>query len=210
MSTTLLLCQCDSIVTKACGALIPAVRETYEAGTNCYDVSIADVICKSIVIIVAILVAGFLAWKIIDHNASENEQEFKKQKEKEESERKQKAEFFDKYLDFLKEQASKDDKLIQDYKDVLAGFKESLRKDNSNKGKVDNNIAETDHEKIVNILIDQMEFLKEKGFKSNAVAEREYKQVLVYLIQQSQQGKLNEFSRDSLNVLFNHNSSDEK
>lgn len=105
MTTTFLNCQCESIATKACEALISVVKELHEAGTSCYDVSIADVICKSLVIIVAIGVAGFLAWKIIDHNASENEREFKKQKEKKESERKQKAELLTKLLDFQKELA---------------------------------------------------------------------------------------------------------
>ena len=105
MITTLLHCQCDSIVTKACEALISLVKELNEAGTNCYDVTIANVICKSLVIIVAIGVAGFLAWKIIDHNANEKERKFKKEKEKEESERKQKAELLTKLLDFQKELA---------------------------------------------------------------------------------------------------------
>lgn len=105
MITTLLHCQCDSIVTKTFETLISVVRELYEAGTSCYDVTITNVICKSLVIIVAIGVAGFLAWKIIDHNTSENEREFKKRKEKEESERKQKAELLSKLLDFQKELA---------------------------------------------------------------------------------------------------------
>lgn len=105
MITTLLHCQCDSIVTKTFETLISVVKELLESGTSCYDVTIADVICKSLVIIVAIGVAGFLAWKIIDHNANEKEQDFKKRKEKEESERKQKAELLTKLLDFQKELA---------------------------------------------------------------------------------------------------------
>lgn len=89
MITTLLSCQCDSIVTKACGAIIPIIKETCKADTNSFDASIADVICKSLVIIVAILVAGFLAWKWMELREKKDERKFKNQKEKEESERKQ-------------------------------------------------------------------------------------------------------------------------
>ena len=86
-----LLCQCNSCVMKTCGALAPIVQQTNEAGTNCSDVCIADVICRSTIVIVTILVAGFLAWKLIDNNAKENEREFNKHKEEEESKRKQEA-----------------------------------------------------------------------------------------------------------------------
>lgn len=89
MITTLLSCQCDSIVTKACGALIPIIKEACKPDTNDFDVCIADVICKSLVIIVTILVAGFLAWKWMELREKKDERKFKNQKEKEESERKQ-------------------------------------------------------------------------------------------------------------------------
>ena len=91
MNAMFLLCQCNSCLTKACGALAPVVQQTNEAGTNCSDVCIADVICRSTIIIVTILVAGFLAWKLIENNAKENERNFKKKKEEEESKRKQEA-----------------------------------------------------------------------------------------------------------------------
>lgn len=98
-----LLCQCNSCVTKACGALVPVVQQTNETGANFSDVCIADVICRTIVIIVTILVAGFLAWKLIDHNAKENEREFNKKKEEEDSKRKQKADLLNKKLEILHE-----------------------------------------------------------------------------------------------------------
>lgn len=91
MNALFLLCQCNSCVTKACGALVPVVQQTNETGANFSDVCIADVICRTIVIIVTILVAGFLAWKLIDNNAKENEREFNKKKEEEESKRKLEA-----------------------------------------------------------------------------------------------------------------------
>lgn len=102
MITTLLQCPCDPIVTKAFETFISVVKELNEAGTSCYDVTIANVICKSLIIIVAIGVAGFLAWKIIDHNANEKERKFKKEKEKEESERKQKLFLLEMKLSELK------------------------------------------------------------------------------------------------------------
>lgn len=185
MSAILLSSQCDSIVTKTCDALIPVVQKTFEAGTNCCDVNIAEAIGKSLVLIFAICVIGFLIWKLIDHIANGVEMLFKKDKEKEESERKQKADLLDKYLDFLKEQASKDDKLIQDYISVLAGLKESQNKD-------------ADNAKITKILERQIEFLKTKGFKSNANAENDYQRVLANLIVKSQQNKMNEISPEEL------------
>lgn len=117
MSAILLSSQCDSIVTKTCDALIPVVQKTYEAGTNCCDVNIAEAIGKSLVLIFAICVIGFLIWKLIDHIANGVEMLFKKDKEKEESERKQKAELLNKYLDFMKEVNAEND-----YQRVLANL----------------------------------------------------------------------------------------
>ena len=126
-----------------------------------------------------------MSWKRKEIENAKLEREFKKDKEKEESERKQKAELLNKYLDFLKEQASKDDKLIQDYISVLAGLKESQKK-------------ETDNAEITKILERQIEFLKTKGFKSNVNAENDYQRVLANLIVKSQQNKMNEISPEEL------------
>lgn len=182
-ATTILKCGCDTTM-----------------ATNWQDfaqsAAIAIPICAVIAFIAWVAKGAVLSWKAKEVEANENEREFKKQKEKEESERKQKSNLLEKYLDFLKEQASKDDKLILDHIDVLAGFKESLKKGEDNRN------VEIDYTKIVNILKDQMDFLKKNGFKSNVVAEGEYKRVLVYLIQLSQQGKLNDFSIEDLNKSF--------
>lgn len=91
MSTILLVCHGDSIATKMLGTAIPVIQETYEAGTNCSDVKIAEVISFSFVAILAICVMGFLVWKQLVFHANKKEREFNKTKEEEESDRKQKA-----------------------------------------------------------------------------------------------------------------------
>lgn len=109
MNAMLLLSQCDSIVTKACGALIPVIQETYEAGTNCKDVAITKVICCTIVSVTAIIVLGSLLWGLMDH-LFRGCQEKKKQKyEVAEKERKQQADLQDKLLGFLEKSTTKEE-----------------------------------------------------------------------------------------------------
>ena len=103
MNAMLLFCQCDSIVTKACGALIPVVQKTYEAGTNCKDVAIAEAICHSFVYITAIVVLGSLVWRLMDYLFKGCQEKRKQKYDVENSKRKQKGDLLDKYLDFLKE-----------------------------------------------------------------------------------------------------------
>jgi len=122
MNAMFLLCQCNSCLTKACGALAPIVQQTNEAGTNCSDVCIADVICRSTIIIVTILVAGFLAWKLIENNAKENERNFNKKKEEEESKRKQEADLQNKLIDFLEKNTTK-----EEYNDEIGKSVKTLR-----------------------------------------------------------------------------------
>lgn len=88
---TLLACQCDSVVTKVCGNLIPVVQETNEAGTNWANVEITKTICCSLVQIVVICVLGFLAWKLIDHHARKNVDGRKRRWDEEDKTRKQEA-----------------------------------------------------------------------------------------------------------------------
>lgn len=149
MIAILLSSQCDSIVTKTCDALIPVVQKTYEAGTNCCDVMIIGIICATIVILALIAKCAILSWKGKEIAADKQEREFKKDKEKEECDRKQKAEFLDKYLDYL----------------------------------------------------------KEKGFQSNANAENDYQRVLANLIVKSQQNKMDEISPEELINDLNVNTS---
>ena len=98
MSTILLVCHGDSIASTMLGTAIPVIQETYEAGTNSSDVKIAEVICFSLVAIVAICVVGFLVWKQLEFHARKKEREFYKTKEEEESVRKQKADLLNKKL----------------------------------------------------------------------------------------------------------------
>ena len=96
--STLLPCQCDSVVTKVCGNIVPMVQETYEAGTNWANVEITKTICCSVVLIVAICVLGFLLWKLIDHHAQKNVDVRKRGWEEEDKDRKQKSDLLDKKL----------------------------------------------------------------------------------------------------------------
>lgn len=96
--STLLMCQCDSAVTKVCGNIAPVVKEAYETGANWANVEIAKIICCSLVLIVAICVLGFLAWKQIDHYARKNVDVRKREWEKEDINRKQKSDLIEKKL----------------------------------------------------------------------------------------------------------------
>lgn len=72
MNPILLHCQCDSVVTKACGSFIPVVKETYKAGTYYEDVAIAQTICCAVVAIVLIGALAFLAWTLMQLHALKN------------------------------------------------------------------------------------------------------------------------------------------
>ena len=120
--STLLMSQCDSIVTKVCGNMIPVVQETYEAGTNWANVEIAKTICCSLVLIVAICVLGFLAWRLIDHHAKKNVDERKRKWEEDDKDRRQRSDLWDKKLQILYETCyniSKDEpkKVVKEYND---------------------------------------------------------------------------------------------
>ena len=109
MNAFLLLCQCDSIANKVFAKAIPVIQETYKAGTNCSDVKIADAICKSLVLIFAICVAGFLIWKLIDHIAIAVSGLYKRKCDVEDKKLKQKSDLIDKLTDFLTNQTQEKD-----------------------------------------------------------------------------------------------------
>lgn len=104
---TLLTCQCDSVVTKVCGNILPVVQETYEAGTNWANVEITKTICCSLVLIVAICVLGFLAWIQINHHAKKNADVRKRRWEEEDKNRKQQSDLIEKKLTKLDKDGEK-------------------------------------------------------------------------------------------------------
>lgn len=104
MSTSLLLSQCDSIVTCACGRLVPVFQQTVEAETSCNDVKIVGIICATIVLVALIVKCGFLIWKYIEIDAAKRERVNKNEKELSESQRRQNSDLQDKLLDFLRKQ----------------------------------------------------------------------------------------------------------
>lgn len=272
MITTLLLSQCDSIVTKACRAFIPVVQETYEAGTNCSDVCIADSITNAVVKVVFICVAGFLAWKLIDHHAKKKVDKRKREWDVEDKTLKLKSDLLDKYLDFLKDQTKgKEFVTMEEFekqrKFFADGLTEYLKNDLSlylctngkntkdTEGKTDasktgpqpqkvdmqeeaNNEAqektkdtspkETNEDKpkettqpkakdgdndnnekkkqsLYNLIEELKKYIHPEKLKpaeiDQAKIER-YRKTLEYLIQLSQQGKLNDFSIEELDKLF--------
>lgn len=78
---------CQSVVTKA--------------GTNDADVEITKYICCAVVTVAAIIVGGFLIWKLIDHLANAIAGCYKRRFEVEDLERKQKSDLKNKLIDFL-------------------------------------------------------------------------------------------------------------
>lgn len=173
----------------------PCVQETE---TNCYDVIIVVFICAAIVLVALITKWAVLSWKDAEINAVNKERKEKEDKEKEDSKRKQKADLLGKHLDFLKENASKDEKWIEDYKEVIASFKEALQNEIIKCDVMNNYCSGSDKEKIIGILEKQMEFLKSIGFRSNAEAEKEYQRVLAYLIEMSQTDKMDKITQADL------------
>jgi hypothetical protein len=170
-----------------------------EAETNNFDWYIVATICGAVIIVASIACYAVLSWKEKEIQNDNDKQNSKKSEEGTNAIRKQKSDLLDKYLDFLKENASKDDKWIQDYKELLLGFKELLKKETADCKEVySNNIIETEKSKIVGIIEKQMEFLKGKAAISNTKAENEYKRVLAYLIEKSQQDKMAEISQKHL------------
>lgn len=170
-----------------------------EAETNNLDWYIVATICGAVIIVASIACYAVLSWKEKEIQNDNDKQNSKKSEEGTNAIRKQKSDLLDKYLDFLKENASKDDKWIQDYKELLLGFKELLKKETTDCEEVySNNIIETEKSKIVGIIEKQMEFLKGKAAISNTKAENEYKRVLAYLIEKSQQDKMAEISQKHL------------
>lgn len=133
----LLMCKCDSVVTKVCGSIIPMFQETYDAGANWANVEITKIICCSLVIIVAICVLGFLAWRLIDHHAKKNVDKRKRKWEKEDKDRKQRSDLWDKKLQILCEichNVNKDEpkKVVKKYDDgavvnYIAALDDALR-----------------------------------------------------------------------------------
>lgn len=89
--STLLTCQCDSVIIKVCGKIIPVVQETHEAGMNWVNVEITKTICCSLVLIVTICTLGLLAWIQINHHARRNADVRKRRWEEEDRNRKQDA-----------------------------------------------------------------------------------------------------------------------
>ena len=169
-----------------------------EAETNCEDVKIVAIICAAIVLVALIVKWAVCSWKKSEKDAVDAERKAKKEKEKEDSERKQKADLLGKHLDFLKENASKDEKWIEGYKEVIASFKEALQNEIKEYDNMYYHKSVDDKNKIIEILEKQLEYLKDNGSRSNAKAEKEYQRVLAYLIEKSQQNKMNEITQKDI------------
>ena len=214
MNAILLLNQCDSIVTKACGTLIPVVQETYEAGTNSYDVSISDAICKSLVLIVAICIAGFLLWRFIDYAFCYFSEGRKHEWDVEEKDRKQKSNLLDKYLDFLKEQTKEKDYVtIEEYekqrKEFMKQLLELIKEPKENKqmetenSQLDDKATTTGEEKkesiqyLINVLEKYINSEKARPANIDQVKIDKYRKTLEKLISLSQNDKLKEFTQES-------------
>ena len=110
MSTIILNCFCDSIFEKLCEKLGTCSPEVVEKGTNCADVAMTAVICKTVVFVALIFVLGFLIWKLMDHIANKNSETRKRLWEVEDIERKQNSDLLTKLLDFQKDLALPVDK----------------------------------------------------------------------------------------------------
>jgi hypothetical protein len=126
---------CDTIVVK-----VATIAETCqpclkEAETNWQDVAIVFLFCAAFVSVALIAKCTIKSWKEKEIQAKENEQTAKTMKDQEESKRKQKSDLLERYLNFLKDNASKDESWSQEYKQVLS----SLIGEPSLSQKTDNN-----------------------------------------------------------------------
>ena len=132
MSNILLTCSCDSLAAKVIEKLGANNPVIIESSTNVSDISIAETICTYIFCVVLIGVLGFLIWKLLDHFAKGISEYYKRRCVVKDKELKLKADLLDKYLDFLKEKALKDDKWVKDYKKALAYLIEKSQNDKMN------------------------------------------------------------------------------
>ena len=99
MDSLLLSIPCDSIVAKVCKEVVCQMKDT---GSDWADVEITSIICCSLVKIVAIVVAGFLLWKLLNYVAEAIAAYYNRACNLNDRERKQQAELTNKLLDFQK------------------------------------------------------------------------------------------------------------
>lgn len=104
MSTIVLICSCDSIVSTMCEKLCVCSARVLEPSTNCADVSMVGNICTCIEQIFLIGVVGCLLWKLIDHISQGISGWRRRVWEEEDMDRKTEFDLLERYLDFLKKQ----------------------------------------------------------------------------------------------------------
>lgn len=194
---TLLSCLCDSMLARFCGEC-KSIIKIQEACTNDQDKCIVFLTCASIVLVAFIAAVTVIILKWQENHAKIVEQKENKEKEKEECERKLKSDLLNKYLDFLKEAAYKDDRWGQHYKEVLASFKEALQNETKDSGASCYSTNGSDIDKIISILDKQMEYIKSKCNESNTDAEEKYKRALAYLIEKAEKEDMKQITMKEL------------
>ena len=102
MNPVFLLCQCDSVLTKACGVITPVVQVTNESGSNCSDVCITKTICCTLVTIMVLLLVGLLLFQLINRGFNCCSEKRKREWEVEDRKAKRISDLRDKRLAELK------------------------------------------------------------------------------------------------------------
>ena len=108
MINVLSFCSCDTIAKFLFMNAHAMAHRPHGHGWHCAKFGITHQICFTIVTTVAIIVVGFLLWKLMDHIASSKAEKRNRQWNVEDIERKQKAELLEKKLSFLKDKDSKE------------------------------------------------------------------------------------------------------
>lgn len=100
-----------TLLLQCCPDTAQVVKCVYEleAATSDKDVQIAQEICGAIVIVTAILVGGFVLWKLLDHTANGIRGIYKRKCDNNDCLKRQEADLKDKMLSALEKNTSKEE-----------------------------------------------------------------------------------------------------
>ena len=103
MNTLLFTCSCDSLVAKMSANACAYGQKAVEQGANWEDVTIAGIICCSILIILLVSICKYFGWKKYELKEKKNEDAQRRTWEIEDKTREQKSDLLDSRLRILKE-----------------------------------------------------------------------------------------------------------
>lgn len=124
MNTLLFTCSCDSLIAKMSANACACSQKAVEQGANWEDVTIAGIICCSILIILLVSICKYFGWKKYELKEKKNEDVQRRTWEIEDKAREQKSDLLDSRLRILKELCDTDN-----YKKAEDAQRDKIRAD---------------------------------------------------------------------------------